>query len=101
MNIFGSFISFKGCDTGFGLSLAHRLQAYGFYVYACCLSEDSQGAQELSKVSKNMKVLMLDVTKYDNVQNVAKQVEADLLDKGKKNLVGINLWSVIIWGLCS
>ena len=74
---------FAGCDTGFGLSLAHRLQATGFYVYACCLSEDSQGAQELSQLTETVKVLTLDVTKYDQVQNIAKQVEADLGDKGK------------------
>ncbi|GFQ80795.1 17-beta-hydroxysteroid dehydrogenase type 6 [Trichonephila clavata] len=79
-----------GCDTGFGLELVKRLSGKGFTVYACCLSLDSEGAQELAKGqfgSGEIKVLQLDVTKHDQVQATVKKVEADLGDK--------ELWSLV------
>lgn len=96
----GKAVLITGCDTGFGLSLAHRLRSYGFHVYACCLSEDSQGAKELSELPERMEVLKLDVTKYEEVQNVVKHVETDLGNRDLwcvVNNAGVAIFSELEW----
>ncbi|XP_054724977.1 17-beta-hydroxysteroid dehydrogenase type 6-like [Uloborus diversus] len=98
----GKAVLITGCDTGFGLGLAKRLVASGFYVYAGCLSEDSEGAQELEQMSDSghIKVLKLDVTKHDQVQAVVRSVEGDLGDKDLwcvVNNAGVAIFSELEW----
>ncbi|KAL1472817.1 hypothetical protein MTO96_022722 [Rhipicephalus appendiculatus] len=82
----GKAVLITGCDTGFGHRLAKRLSRCGFLVFAGCLKNDSDGAEELKSLS-NVKVLLLDVTKQ-------KQVD-DALDTVKENLGDRVLWSVV------
>lgn len=82
----GKAVVITGCDTGFGHRLAKRLSRQGFLVFAGCLSCDSEGAVELKNLS-NVKVLELDVTKQEHVD--------DALDAVKRDLGGRELWAVV------
>lgn len=77
-----------GCDTGFGHSLALRLDGLGFKVYAGCLQVEGPNAQELKKKSSELlHLVQMDVTKQD-------QVDAGLeLVVGTLN--GRKLWAVV------
>ncbi len=61
----GKSVLVTGCDTGFGLILAKRLQKMGATVFAGCLSKDSDGAKELDALS-NVHTIKLDVTQDDD-----------------------------------
>ncbi|GFT82667.1 estradiol 17-beta-dehydrogenase 2 [Nephila pilipes] len=77
-----------GCDTGFGHSLAKRLDSKGFHVFATCLFPSGEGATELKKsCSQSLHVLHVDVTKDDSV------IEA--VDYVKRNLGSSVLWAVV------
>ncbi|GIY44225.1 hypothetical protein CEXT_608031 [Caerostris extrusa] len=99
----GKAVIITGCDTGFGLELVKRLSGKGFTVYACCLSLESEGAQELTNGqfgAGEIKILQMDVTKHDQVQATVKHVEADLGDKELWCLVnnaGVAIFSELEW----
>lgn len=68
-------IFITGCDTGFGRALAVRLATKGFKVYAACLT--SKGAEEIKAECSALHPLLLDVTKAEQVQAAADQVDAE------------------------
>jgi len=66
-----------GCDSGFGLLIAKKLDARGFNVFAGCLFPEGDGAQELNKTcSKRMTILKLDVTKESDVVNAINVIKS-------------------------
>lgn len=66
-----------GCDTGFGFLSAVRLQKKGFFVFACCLSKESDGAKKLSSI-KNIHVIQLDVCSDEDVARAQVEVHSVL-----------------------
>ncbi|KAJ9596482.1 hypothetical protein L9F63_012490 [Diploptera punctata] len=77
-----------GCDSGFGNSLAQRLDKKGITVYAGCLFPDGDGPAQLRQsCSDRLKILQLDVTKEDHVQDAVKTVTSTLGNK--------KLWAVV------
>lgn len=77
-----------GCDSGFGLQLARRLDSIGFKVFAGCLLEKSEGTEVLKETtSNNLQIIQVDVTKDDSVQNALAVVE--------NNLGNNELWAVV------
>ncbi|XP_052002033.1 D-beta-hydroxybutyrate dehydrogenase, mitochondrial [Xyrauchen texanus] len=98
---YGRAVLITGCDSGFGLHLAKKLDRMGFTVFAGCLCPDGPGAQSLIKEgSERMEVLQLDVTKNEHV-NLAKDfVKANLPEKGLYAVVnnaGISEWGETEW----
>jgi len=60
-----------GCDSGFGLALAKRLDFYGFHVLAGVLSKESEGCKHLdTHGSKRLKTVKLNVTKQEEIDEV-------------------------------
>lgn len=77
-----------GCDSGFGNHLATTLYKTGFTVFACCLDDQSEGANQLKNLSSNqIHVIKMDITKQEQVDDAHKYVEANL-QKGE-----------VFWGL--
>nr|XP_042897705.1 short-chain dehydrogenase/reductase family 9C member 7 isoform X2 [Parasteatoda tepidariorum] len=93
----------QGCDTGFGLDLAKRLISKGFTVYSCCLSLESEGARELLQIKESsdlVRIHQLDVTKYKQIHDVCREVEADLGDNDLwciVNNAGVAIFSELEW----
>lgn len=82
----GKAVLVTGCDTGFGNLLAKRLAREKFFVYAGCLNACGEGARELS-TSSNIRVLQMDVTKEDEMEEALATV--------KKTLESRVLWAVV------
>lgn len=82
----GKAVLVAGCDTGFGHALAARLHRDGFLVFAGCLDSQCPGAKELQKLA-NVRVLQLDITKQEQVD--------DVFQKVKQQLGSRVLWSVV------
>ena len=77
-------LTFSGCDSGFGNALAKHLSKFELKVYACCLNENSAGANELKTFpSEAIQVVQLNITKDDDVTE-AKQ----LIKKGMEQNEG-------------
>ncbi|XP_023817415.1 D-beta-hydroxybutyrate dehydrogenase, mitochondrial isoform X2 [Oryzias latipes] len=97
----GRAVLVTGCDSGFGHRLAGALDRGGFVVFAGCLSPDGDGAQSLVRDgSGNLKVLQLDVTKEEEVQQARKTVQENLPEEGLwavVNNAGISDWAEIEW----
>lgn len=90
IDVKGKGVVVTGCDTGFGFSLAKRLDYLGFTVYAGCLSSDCEGAETLgSSTTGKMNVVQLDVTSDDSVNKALKFVT----DHVNKN--NLELWAVV------
>lgn len=84
----GKAVVITGCDTGFGHSLALRLDKLGFKVYATCLNIHGPGAQELVKESSDhLQLIQMDVTKQEQV-NAAYELVS-------RTLEGCELWAVV------
>lgn len=84
----GKAVLITGCDTGFGHSLALRLDRLGYQVFAGCLFPDGEGARGLRREgSAALHVVRLDVTKDDHFR--------EALDYVKQNLHGNGLWAVV------
>ncbi|XP_077528688.1 retinol dehydrogenase 7-like [Haemaphysalis longicornis] len=82
----GKSVLITGCDTGFGYLLATQLAGEGFFTYAGCLDENSDGAKGLKKRA-NLRVLQMDVTKEEEIQAALQTVQETLDDKV--------LWAVV------
>lgn len=81
-------IFITGCDTGFGNKLARKLDKKGLTVYAGCLFPDGDGAKDLkNSCSSRLRIVQLDVTNDEHVQNAAKMVKSTLGNK--------KLWAVV------
>eukprot|EP00127_Corallochytrium_limacisporum_P006172 Clim_evm11s220 gene=Clim_evmTU11s220 len=66
----GKVVFITGCDTGFGHSLALRLDKMGFEVVAACYAEASMDKLE-GKASRRLHTIKCDVTKDEDVQTAA------------------------------
>lgn len=73
----GKAVLITGCDTGFGNMLARSLSQQGFLVYAGCLDSNTEGAMVLKKC-RNVRVLQLDVTKDNQIDEALEAVKRDL-----------------------
>ncbi|XP_069019940.1 D-beta-hydroxybutyrate dehydrogenase, mitochondrial [Embiotoca jacksoni] len=97
----GYSVLITGCDSGFGHQLAHCLDQKGFVVFAGCLWPEGAGAQSLTmQSSSNLKILKLDVTSDEDVQQAKKMVQENLPEKGLWaviNNAGISDWAEIEW----
>lgn len=83
----GKIILITGCDTGFGNALTKKLDSLGSIVFATCLNEKT--AKELDeKTSHNVHIIMMDVTKIEDINNGYKIVKKYCIDN-KSALYGI------------
>lgn len=81
----GYAVLITGCDSGFGHQLAQCLDQKGFVVFAGCLCPQGAGAQSLARLSSsNLKILKLDVTSDEDVQQAKMMVEENLPEKGER-----------------
>lgn len=90
-----------GCDTGLGLATAERLNQRGFFIFACCLSLESEGAVRLS-VLENVHVIKCDVTSDDDIARVKTEVTSILgystkCLHGIVNNAGVSILGMIEW----
>lgn len=86
-NIFGSpdmAVLITGCDSGFGLLTAERLQKKGFFVFAVCLSKESEGAKKLSNL-RNTHVIEGNVTKDEDVSRARQEVDCVLNNNNERS----------------
>ena len=79
-----------GCDSGFGRGVATKLaNKFGFHVFACCYSSQTNGYKELQELSKTSKgkidVLLLDVTSDESVEAAFEFVKQNLDDNESKS----------------
>ncbi|KAH7972821.1 hypothetical protein HPB52_017658 [Rhipicephalus sanguineus] len=84
----GKRVLVSGCDSGIGLRLAQRLHEAGYRVLAGCLSTDSDGARQLSKLRDGeypVRVLQLDVTSDRSVHRAL--IQGQVHDEGLWGLV--------------
>ncbi|XP_071953166.1 D-beta-hydroxybutyrate dehydrogenase, mitochondrial-like [Antedon mediterranea] len=79
-----------GCDTGFGHSLALRLDQLGYLVYAGCLFPDRENAKLLSTSSttNRLTIVACDITSEESVL-AAKETAQKSLPKG------FCLWAIV------
>ena len=65
--------------------MARFFDRQGFRVFAACRVSEGEGAKSLQvKCSENVKVIQLDVTKDEEVENAVTKVKEELGDGGKK-----------------
>ncbi|KAK7893529.1 hypothetical protein WMY93_022681 [Mugilogobius chulae] len=96
MKCHGYAVLITGCDSGFGHHLARALDRRGFVVFAGCLQPDGAGAQSLTRLcSSQLRLLKLDVTLEQDVQQAKETVQANLPEKG---LWGVNMLNVNLMG---
>lgn len=90
------YVLVTGCDTGFGLITAQKLDRLGINVFAACFTE--RGADELRNNSSNrLKTVDLDVSNSDSIQNALKCVKKALPEgTGKLLFILLNRWHIII-----
>ncbi|XP_069689240.1 short-chain dehydrogenase/reductase family 9C member 7-like [Periplaneta americana] len=89
-NIEGKAVFITGCDTGFGHMFAKKLDALGVLVFAGCLFSEGEGAKELQRsCSDKLKIIQLDVTQDDQVENAVRTVTSIL--EGRRE----ELWAVV------
>ncbi|XP_035205438.1 D-beta-hydroxybutyrate dehydrogenase, mitochondrial-like [Stegodyphus dumicola] len=86
INPFRKAVLITGCDSGFGFSIAKRLNKAGFQVFAACLSPLQGGGKELNDLP-NLHCLKMDVTELDDI-NLAYEFVLEHLDQNE-------LWAVI------
>lgn len=73
----GRRVFITGCDSGFGYLIAKRLDGYGIYVFAGCLTE--AGENRLKKeCSGRIKTVTLDVTKSESVRKAYDYVKSNI-----------------------
>jgi len=96
----GRAVLVTGCDTGFGHSLALRLDEYGFDVFAGVLFPDGDGAQKLRQTgSKKLRIFKMDVTKAEDVQEAVRRVrESHIPLWALINNAGIGSFCPFDWG---
>lgn len=82
----GKAVLITGCSTGFGHGLAKRLARNGFLVFAGFRNTSCEGAEGLKSLS-NIKILQMDVTKQEQVDEALEMV--------KKQLGNRVLWCVV------
>ncbi|KAF4519747.1 hypothetical protein B566_EDAN010340 [Ephemera danica] len=93
-----------GCDSGFGLQLAHRLHKLGATVFAGVLNAKSEGAQQLAKLAAQdetrFTIIPMDVTKDEDVKRAFQIVSENLGDKKLQAVVnnaGVSAVTEVEW----
>ena len=83
-------ILITGCDSGFGFSLACHMSEnpQNYLTLACCYIPNSEGATILQS-KPNLKVLPLDVTNENSIQDLVKQVNLILEEENSQ------LWAIV------
>ena len=75
---------FSGCDSGIGQGMAKYFDKQGFYVYAGLLDAQQEGINAWqANCSERLKVLQLDITKDEEVEEAVRMVKEDLNGGGK------------------
>ncbi|XP_071953891.1 D-beta-hydroxybutyrate dehydrogenase, mitochondrial-like isoform X1 [Antedon mediterranea] len=79
-----------GCDTGFGHSLALRLDQLGYLVYAGCLFPDRENARLLSTSSttNRLTIVACDITSEESVLSAKETIQKSLPK-------GFCLWAIV------
>ncbi|KAJ6638227.1 D-beta-hydroxybutyrate dehydrogenase, mitochondrial [Pseudolycoriella hygida] len=69
-----------GCDSGLGLTIAHKCYELGFFVIAGCLSLESDGAKNLIELDGNKRMIVteIDIRNNDSIEK-ARNVVNDLV----------------------
>ncbi|XP_033749157.1 17-beta-hydroxysteroid dehydrogenase type 6-like [Pecten maximus] len=97
----GKAVIITGCDSGFGNSLAMRLDKLGFSVFAGCLAPSREGARKLEEDSSGrIKVMELNVTDDFHVRSAVRFVKENLGDNtlwACVNNAGIAVFQEIEW----
>ncbi|CAL8397895.1 unnamed protein product [Boreogadus saida] len=97
----GRGVLVTGCDSGFGHHLALQLDARGFTVFAGCLFPEGRGALTLAQEgSCRLRVLKLDVTSDEDVEEAKRVVQINLPENGLwavVNNAGISDWAETEW----
>ncbi len=98
----GLSVLITGCDSGFGYATALELHKKGWHVFACVLSDDSDGAKDLK--SKGCTTIKLDVTSDCDVINAYNFVVRECYSRDLKlwaivNNAGVYICGEIEWGL--
>ena len=86
----GKGVLITGCDSGFGHGLAIKLHSLGFTVFACSIDGTSEGAQKLKGLgagTNRLKVIKIDITKQEQVDEALTFVE--------RNLPANGLWGIV------
>ena len=82
------YILVTGCDSGFGQDLAIKLDAMGFHVFACCLTEQGREmVQELT--SSRVCTLRMDVSDLQSVRDAFRVVQKELPEHQRNEMKGI------------
>ncbi|XP_060580958.1 17-beta-hydroxysteroid dehydrogenase type 6-like [Ruditapes philippinarum] len=81
------FVLVTGCDSGFGLELAKKLDKMGFNVFACCLTKSAVEKFNETSSSK-LKAIEMDVTKDASIEKTMEIVKRRLPN-------GKGLWAVV------
>ncbi|XP_043192345.1 short-chain dehydrogenase/reductase family 9C member 7-like isoform X1 [Amphibalanus amphitrite] len=97
----GKAVFITGCDTGFGNSVARRLDALGLRVFAGCLFPEGEGARTLQHdCSRQLTVVPCDVTSQSQVDSAVLLVRA-LLKEDKLHAIvnnaGVFTMSEVEW----
>lgn len=71
-----------GCDSGLGLEMIKHLNSIGFVTIATCLNCNSKGYQELITKGERCKVIIMDITKEDQVIETFNEVKSYLNQMG-------------------
>ncbi|XP_075044982.1 11-beta-hydroxysteroid dehydrogenase type 2 [Mixophyes fleayi] len=84
----GKAVFITGCDSGFGKSAAHKMDAMGFKVIATVLDLESPGAKELQKrCSDRLTIIQMDLTKLEDIQNALRITREQTVESG--------LWALV------
>ncbi|XP_043192346.1 short-chain dehydrogenase/reductase family 9C member 7-like isoform X2 [Amphibalanus amphitrite] len=91
----GKAVFITGCDTGFGNSVARRLDALGLRVFAGCLFPEGEGARTLQHdCSRQLTVVPCDVTSQSQVDSAVLLVRALLKEDSRYTIPGLSAYSV-------
>ncbi|XP_045187222.1 retinol dehydrogenase 16-like isoform X2 [Mercenaria mercenaria] len=83
----GKAVFISGCDSGFGHMVAEKMDKEGYVVFAGCLNESGDGANNLKKkCSDKLHIIALDVTDEKSVSSAGNYV--------REHLENLELWAL-------
>uniref|UniRef100_A0A4W3H0U4 11-beta-hydroxysteroid dehydrogenase type 2 n=1 Tax=Callorhinchus milii TaxID=7868 RepID=A0A4W3H0U4_CALMI len=87
-SLFFYSLTFAGCDSGFGKTIAQHFDSMGFKVFATVLNKDGPGAIELVQMcSEELTLIQMDLTKPQDIENAVQFTKEKLGEKGLWGLV--------------